>query len=134
MKKINYIRQIDDLGRIIIPQEIINTLQIKESAEFEITLTEKGDIIFTPHLSKEEKLHEWMTSIFNKISKNSTRVYFHFYDRVIVCVYENNSSIFGYSVGVAICSPYDEYNEYIGQCIAYCRAVGTKIPDFVLQD
>jgi hypothetical protein len=34
--------------------------------------------------------------------------------------------------GIAICSPNDNYNADIGLAIAYCRAVGEPIPDYVL--
>lgn len=36
------------------------------------------------------------------------------------------------SCGIAICSPNDSYNADIGLAIAYCRAVGEPIPDYVL--
>lgn len=34
--------------------------------------------------------------------------------------------------GIAICSPNDSYNADIGLAIAYCRAVGEPIPDYIL--
>lgn len=34
--------------------------------------------------------------------------------------------------GIAICAPNDSYNADIGLAIAYCRAVGEPIPDYVL--
>lgn len=34
--------------------------------------------------------------------------------------------------GIAICSPSDSYDADIGLAIAYCRAVGEPIPDYVL--
>lgn len=34
--------------------------------------------------------------------------------------------------GIAICSPNDSYDPDIGLAIAYCRAVGEPIPDYVL--
>ena len=36
------------------------------------------------------------------------------------------------SSGIAICSPNDSYDVGIGLAIAYCRAVGEPIPDYVL--
>lgn len=36
------------------------------------------------------------------------------------------------SIGIAICSPSDSYNADIGIAVAYCRAVGEPIPDYVL--
>lgn len=34
--------------------------------------------------------------------------------------------------GIAICSPNDSYDADIGLAIAYCRAIGEPIPDYVL--
>ena len=34
--------------------------------------------------------------------------------------------------GIAICSPNDSYDAGIGLAIAYCRAMGEPIPDYVL--
>jgi hypothetical protein len=36
------------------------------------------------------------------------------------------------SIGIAICSPSDSYNADIGIAIAYCRATGEPVPDYVL--
>ena len=36
------------------------------------------------------------------------------------------------SIGTAICSPNDSYDPDIGLAIAYCRAIGEPIPDYVL--
>lgn len=36
------------------------------------------------------------------------------------------------SCGIAICSPNDSYDADIGLAIAYCRAIGEPIPDYVL--
>ena len=36
------------------------------------------------------------------------------------------------SIGIAICSPSDSYDADIGIAIAYCRATGKAIPDYVL--
>lgn len=43
-----------------------------------------------------------------------------------VFVHESRAS------GIAICSPNDSYDADIGLAIAYCRAVGEFIPDYIL--
>ena len=50
------IRRIDDIGRIIIPKEILRNLQVKEGTPFEITVDKNGSIILTPRLTKNEKV------------------------------------------------------------------------------
>ena len=45
MKATGIIRRIDDLGRIVIPKEIRNTMHIRESDPLEIFTERDGDII-----------------------------------------------------------------------------------------
>lgn len=46
----------------------------------------------------------------------------------VTAVFVHNSR----ASGIAICSPNDTYDADIGLAIAYCRAVGESIPDYVL--
>lgn len=46
----------------------------------------------------------------------------------VTAVFVHNSR----ASGIAICSPNDSYDADIGLAIAYCRATGTFIPDYVL--
>ena len=46
----------------------------------------------------------------------------------VTAVFVHNSR----ASGIAICSPNDSYDADIGLAIAYCRAVGEPIPDYVL--
>ena len=46
MKATGIIRRIDDLGRVVIPREIRNTLHIKEGDPLEIYLDSKGGVVF----------------------------------------------------------------------------------------
>ena len=45
MKGIGIVRKVDDLGRIVIPKEIRNSLFIKEGTPMEIIITEEMDIL-----------------------------------------------------------------------------------------
>ena len=46
MKATGIVRRIDDLGRVVIPKEIRNTLHIRESDPLEIYTGDSGEVIF----------------------------------------------------------------------------------------
>ena len=46
MKATGIVRRIDDLGRIVIPKEIRNSLHINEGDPMEIFLDETGGVVF----------------------------------------------------------------------------------------
>ena len=49
MKATGIVRRIDDLGRIVIPKEIIHTLRIKKGDPPELFLDKDGNIVFKKH-------------------------------------------------------------------------------------
>lgn len=134
MKNSGIIRRIDDLGRIVIPKEIRRSLRIKEGMPIEITVDENGNIILTPYLTKAEKLKSWMDTILTIMDRDLDEVEFYFHGSAIVCVREDKYQFLSDSVGIAVCSPNDDYDENIGKCIAYCRAANISIPDFLFED
>lgn len=133
MRNSGIIRRIDDLGRIVIPKEIRCNLRVKEGAPIEITVDENGSIILTPYLTKAEKLNRWMDTVLTTIDRDLDEVEFYFHGSAIVCAREDKYQFLD-SVGIAVCSPNDDYNENIGKCIAYSRAVGMSLPDFLFED
>ena len=128
------IRRIDDMGRIIIPKEIRRNLQIKEGTPFGISADVNGNIILTQYLTKTEKLYKWMDTVLTIMDRDLGEIKFYFYGSAIVCIRKSNYDIYSDSIGIAVCSPNDNYNENIGKCIAYCRAAGMLIPDFLFED
>ena len=46
MKSTGIIRRIDDLGRVVIPKEILRTMRIREGDPLEIFLDEQGGVMF----------------------------------------------------------------------------------------
>lgn len=134
MKNSEIIRRIDDLGRIVIPKEIRRSLQVKEGTPFEITVDENGNIILTPYLTKAEKLNRWMDTVLITMNRDLDEVEFYFHGSAIVCVREDKYQFLSNSVGIAVCSPNDDYDEKIGKCIAYSRAAGMLLPDFLFED
>ena len=133
MKNSGIIRRID-LGRIVIPQEIRRNLQVKDGTPFEIAISENGSIILTPYLTKAEKLDKWVNTVLTAMDRDLDEVEFYFHGSAIVCVREDKYQFLSDSVGIAVCSPNDDYDENIGKCIAYSRAAGMSIPNFLFED
>ena len=134
MKNSGIIRRIDDLGRIVIPKEIRRNLRVKEGTPIEIAVDGNGNIILTPYLTKAEKLNRWMDTVLTTMDRDLDEVEFYFHGSAIVCIRKEGYQFFSEGVGIAVCSPNDDYNENIGKCIAYCRAANIPIPDFIFED
>lgn len=134
MKNSDIIRRIDDLGRIVIPKEICRNSRVKEGTPIEIAIDENGNIILTPYLTKAEKLNRWMDTVLTTMDKDLDEVKFYFHGSAIVCVREEGYKFSSDGVGIAVCSPNDNYDENVGKCIAYCRAADIPIPDFLFED
>lgn len=128
------IRRIDDLGKIVIPKEIRHNLQLKEGTPIEITVDENGSIVLTPYLTKTEKLNKWTNTVLTTMDRDLDEIEFYFHGSAIVCIRKEGYQFFSEGVGIAVCSPNDDYNENVGKCIAYCRAANIPIPDFIFED
>ena len=134
MNSSGIIRRIDDLGRIVIPKEICRNSRVKEGTPIEITVDENGNIILAPYLTKAEKLNRWMDTVLTTMDGDLDEVKFYFHGSAIVCVREEGYRFSSDGVGIAVCSPNDNYDENVGKCIAYCRAADIPIPDFLFED
>lgn len=134
MKNSGIIRRIDDLGRIVIPKEIRRNFRVKEGTPIEIAVDENGSIILTPYLTKAEKLDKWVNTVLTAMVTDLCETEFYFHGSAIVCMREQNWQTSSNTIGIAVCSPNDDYDENIGKCIAYSRAAGMSIPDFLFED
>lgn len=56
MKSTGVIRRIDDLGRIVIPNEIRRQLRIREGEPLEFFTSENGELIIKPYKKEEYTL------------------------------------------------------------------------------
>lgn len=54
MKATGIVRRIDDLGRIVIPKEIRNTLRLREGDPMKIFIGDSGEVIFKKHSAISE--------------------------------------------------------------------------------
>ena len=73
MKATGIVRRVDDLGRVVIPKELRNSLRIREGEPLEIFVTSKGQIIlqkYSPMKQIEELAEAYATSLFNGSAYN----------------------------------------------------------------
>ena len=126
MKATGIIRRFDDLGRIVIPKEIRRNLKVKEGDAMEVYI-EHGGVMLMPYdcaVNKEEFAAQWLKEHKVDIRRNGAR--FTVYGNVTTCeVIMDNSR----NVGESICDPRDDFSSSVGMVIAYCRAIGARIPE-----
>ena len=134
MKNSNAICWVNGSGGILLPKAICQNLQIKRGMPFEVTIGENGSIILTPYLTKAEKLDKWVNTVLTAMVTDLCETEFYFRGSAIVCVREQSWQTSSNTIGIAVCSPNDNYDETIGKCIAYCRAANMSIPDFLFKD
>src|SRR5574344_1377174 len=62
MKATGIVRRIDDLGRVVIPEEIRRTMRIREGDPLELDTSNSGEVIFNKY------------SAINELSENAAQV------------------------------------------------------------
>lgn len=76
-RKTGIVRRIDDLGRVVIPKEIRQKLNIHEGDPLEITYTNDGGVFFRKYLTDEEKRKNWVNEmLFEKKEMEESRYTF----------------------------------------------------------
>ena len=73
MKATGIVRRIDDLGRIVIPQEIRRTLRIREGDPLEIYTEKDGEVIFKKY-SPMGDLQAVAAQLCESIGKNTGHI------------------------------------------------------------
>ena len=73
MKATGIVRQVDDLGRIVIPKEIRRTLKIREGDPLEIYTEKDGGVIFRKY-SPMGELQDFAAQICESIGTNTGRI------------------------------------------------------------
>lgn len=132
MKATGIVRRIDDLGRVVIPKEIRRNYNIKEGDPLEIFTINEG-IVFAPYQkpaeSKSRAAREWLTK--NRPFMVSVGARFSVVGTTTTCeVIRNNTR----QTGEAKYNPSDEFDPTVGMVVAFCRAVGQRIPDEVMDN
>ena len=73
MKATGIVRRIDDLGRVVIPQEIRRTLRIREGDPLEIYTEKDGEVIFKKY-SPMGDLADFAAQICDSMGKNTGHI------------------------------------------------------------
>lgn len=101
MKATDIVRRLDDLGRVVIPKEIRNTMRIKEGDSLKIFI-EKNTICLEKYCQSEEEKNE---KIRKYVAENRFRILSVFFDGDVTTVIFGT----GKKVSVKRCST-DEFD------------------------
>lgn len=107
-----------------------------------LKLVARGIIKEEPKTPEKPSKHKWTETEIQRADAIAKEILIDLYDKNISPVfYINKVSIdvtcgFGYpsleKTATAKCFEGDEFNEKIGKCVALCKLVGKKIPNFIL--
>lgn len=132
MKATGIVRRIDDLGRVVIPKEIRNTMAIREGDALEIYTTD-GGVLFRKYTQPAENktaiAQKWLDDNAATMRKLGAR--FSIENRVTTCEVIVDSAR---ETGSATANYDDTFIPAVGMVIALCRAVGWSIPQELLED
>lgn len=123
-------------GKIAIPDEVKNKLNLTAGTSLNVEITKSGSIILTPTVSKEKQIKSWVEDILNEIDRAEYdyELCFDRHNRVTICAAVDIYDTSDISTGVAICSPNDTFDYNMGKCIAFCRCFNHTIPNFIFED
>lgn len=124
MKNNASIRRIDDMGRVIIPNEICRNLKLKENDRMEVFVDDKGNIIIRKYKeSWEETVLKWWKGHY--FLPTLKRAEFYHMDDYTFCIITNVDGSTAAGFAKRYCKDTD--NETIGKVAAYARALGIPI-------
>ena len=128
MKSNASIRRIDDMGRVVIPNEICRNLKLKENDRMEVFVDNEGNIIIRKYKeSWEETVLKWWRK--HSFLPPLKRAEFYRMGDYTFCVIRNvdGSTIAGFAK--RYCKDTD--NDIIGKVAAFARALGTPINELI---
>lgn len=125
MKSTGIIRRIDELGRVVIPKNICDTLKLKENDPLEIQCNRNGEIILRKYCkSFEQCCYDWYEANRYIMDKcHFMTKYGYGYTFCITPIDPDGST----RAGFAKRSKDDEWNTTIGRVAAYANAMGYKL-------
>lgn len=132
MESNSFIRSIDDLGRVVIPKAIRQTIGIRGGDPLEIYATDSGVVLhkyIPPTKSKAAFAQDWLEDYASSMRDSSAK--FSIENRTVNCeIITNNHRQFG----TATATTQDTFIPAIGMVIAFCRATGRVVPQELLKD
>jgi transcriptional pleiotropic regulator of transition state genes len=128
MKSTGIIRHLDELGRVAIPRDIRQSLNMKEGDLLEIYVENDGSIVLKPHKkSWEDTVIEWWEKNQNRPAiKRSTFTRIGDYTFCVLCKPDGDSA-----AGFAKRRFGDKEDERIGKVAAFARAIGRPIDEII---
>ena len=129
MRATGIVRRTDDLGRVVIPKGIRQSLKIKEGDPLEFFTESDGSVILKPYRQPwEDCVIDWYN---NNISLLGTRtVSFIQSGDYTICTFWDEQR-HKYQVGQAKRYESDNYDCRIGEVAAYARAMRISINDLI---
>lgn len=129
MRATGIVRRMDELGRVVIPKAIRQSLKIKEGDPFEIFTDRDGSVIFKPYRQPwEDYVIDWYNKHTTLMGSN-TLSFIHSGDYTICTFWDEQRH--RYWVGKAKRYASDDYDNRIGKVAAYARAICVNINDLV---
>ena len=121
------VRQIDNLGRIVIPKGVRDRCGIKVGDPLEICHDEKAQTVTLKRYKTEDELHkelreEWVNKRYKEFYKASA-----FSKRV------GNMTIVAWygDIATTVCRKGDQYDRKVGEAICFAKLNGESIPDYI---
>lgn len=93
---------------------------------------ENGDLITIDLNPKKRQRQDWIQTRLMELAEDYPQTVVHSFPSRKILVLEL-FDVFGYEcgTGIALCSDTDTYDEDTGKAVAYAKATGEKIPDFI---
>lgn len=93
---------------------------------------ENRDLITIDLNPKKRQRQAWIQSRLKELADDYPQTIVHSFPNRKILVLEL-VDVFGYEcgTGIALCSDTDTYDENTGKAVAYAKATGQKIPDFI---
>lgn len=93
---------------------------------------EDGDLITIDLNPKKRQRQNWIQSRLMELAEDYPQTVVHSFPSRKILVLEL-FDIFGYEcgTGIALCSDTDTYDEDTGKAVAFAKAIGMTIPDFI---
>ena len=104
----------------------------KDGIGIRVDSQEDGDLITIDLNPKKRQRQNWIQSRLMELADEYPQTVVHSFPSRKILVLEL-FDIFGYEcgTGIALCSDTDTYDEDTGKAVAFAKAIGKKIPDFI---
>lgn len=129
MKTTGIVRRMDNLGRVVIPNGIRNSLKIKEGDPLEFFIESDGSVVLKPyHKPLEDCINDWYNKNISLLGART--ISFIQSGDYTICTYWDEDRR-QYHVGQAKRYVSDDYDSRIGKVVAYANAMGYNLNEMI---